>query len=122
MFDDSMGAYDGAEVSELVGLQILSKINEQYPKLNFGLYRDGGLGESLSSRTRDQIRKKLIALFKEVGLKITTDFGLGIVNFLDVTLNFCICICISIINYPTVCVWVCGFVCDRTPPKRRLQS
>ena len=41
----------------------------------------------MSSRTRDQTRKKLIALFKELGLKITTEFGLKTVNFLDVTLN-----------------------------------
>ena len=29
----------------------------------------------------------------------------------------------SIIYYKlSDCLWVCGFVCDRTPPKRRLQS
>ena len=28
----------------------------------------------------------------------------------------------SIINYPTVCLCVGVWVCDRTPPKRRLQS
>ena len=29
---------------------------------------------------------------------------------------------LSIINYPTVCLCVGLWVCDRTPPKRRLQS
>ena len=38
-----MGAYDGVEVAELVGLLILSEIKEKVPKLNFGLYRVDGL-------------------------------------------------------------------------------
>ena len=33
MFDVSMGAYDGAEVAELVGLLIISKINDEFPQL-----------------------------------------------------------------------------------------
>ena len=83
MSDISIGVYDGAEVSDLVGLQILSKINEKLPKLNFGLYRDDGIGicESMSSRPRDHTRKRLIALFKEKGLKIINDFGIRMVIF-----------------------------------------
>ena len=88
-FDVSMGAYDGAEISELVGLLILNKTKEAFPEINFGLYRDDGLGvyKDISGRARDQIRKKLIAMFKDLGLKITVEFGLKTVNFLDVTLN-----------------------------------
>ena len=52
-FDVGMGAYDGAEVAELVGLLILSKINEQFPQLNFGLYRDDGLAVYKSMRGGD---------------------------------------------------------------------
>ena len=38
-----MGAPDGAEVCELVGLFLLNEVKENFPKLNFGLYRDDGL-------------------------------------------------------------------------------
>ena len=38
-----MGAYDGAEVCELVGIFILYKLSTKYKKNNIGLYRDDGL-------------------------------------------------------------------------------
>ena len=38
-----MGAYDSAEVAQLVGLIILKHVKEKMPYLNFGLYRDDGL-------------------------------------------------------------------------------
>ena len=38
-----MGAPDGAEICELVGLYILDEIRKKFPELNFGLYRDDGL-------------------------------------------------------------------------------
>ena len=84
-----MGAYDGAEVAELVGLLILQRIKEQMPGLDFGLYRDDGLAvcKTLRPATKDSYRKRLIKLFAHMGLKITLDFGLHEVNFLDVTLN-----------------------------------
>ena len=40
-FNVSMGSWDGAEVCELVGLFLLSKL--QHLALNVGLYRDDGL-------------------------------------------------------------------------------
>ena len=42
-FDVTMGSYDGAEVCELVGLFILSKLNNKIHKEDSGLYRDDGL-------------------------------------------------------------------------------
>ena len=38
-----MGAYDGAEVSELVRFFILHQLSRIYNKNNIGLYRDDGL-------------------------------------------------------------------------------
>ena len=38
-----MGAYDGAEVCELVGTFLLEKISEICNKYDIGLYRDDGL-------------------------------------------------------------------------------
>ena len=43
LFDVTMGAFDGAEVCELVGCFLLSLIPEKYKKENIGLYRDDGL-------------------------------------------------------------------------------
>ena len=84
-----MGAFDGAEVAELVGLLILHKLKEAVPQVDFGLYRDDGLGESepLPGTTRERLRKKIIKIMKELGLSITIEFGLKLVDFLDVTLN-----------------------------------
>ena len=40
LFDVSMGAYDGAEVCELVGTYMLNVLSKKYNKNDFGLYRD----------------------------------------------------------------------------------
>ncbi|MCP3850980.1 MAG: hypothetical protein GY694_12190, partial [Gammaproteobacteria bacterium] len=89
LFDTTMGAYDGAECCELVGLFLLDKIEKKYPKLNFGLYRDDGLGAHRRipgpelERTKKDIRK----IFKDNGLDITIATGLKQVDFLDITMN-----------------------------------
>ena len=41
-FDISVGSYSGAEISELVGLKILSELEKL--GVNLGLYRDDGFG------------------------------------------------------------------------------
>ena len=38
-FDVTMGAYDGAEICELIGVFMLNKLQTKYDKKNFGLYR-----------------------------------------------------------------------------------
>ena len=43
LFDVTMGAYDGAEVCELVGTFLLDKVSEKYEKSSIGLYRYDGL-------------------------------------------------------------------------------
>ena len=40
LFDIAMGAYDDAEVCELVGTFLVEKISEICNKCNIGLYRD----------------------------------------------------------------------------------
>ena len=42
LFNVSMGAYDAAEVCELIGIFLLNLLGQQYMK-NIGLYRDDGL-------------------------------------------------------------------------------
>ena len=42
-FDFTMASFDGAEICELVGLYIQSKLEKILPKSNVGLYRDNGM-------------------------------------------------------------------------------
>ena len=42
-FDVTMGAHDGAEVCELIGIYMLYLIGKKYDSKNIGLYRDDGL-------------------------------------------------------------------------------
>ena len=87
-FDVTMGSWDGAEICELVGLYILVQLIQFIPKECIGLYRDDGLAAlNMDGPTMERTRKKVVQIFKNNGLKITTDTNLKIVNFLDVTLD-----------------------------------
>ena len=88
-FDVTMGAYDGAEVCELVGLFLLSKVKASFRDLDFGLYRDDGLGytRKLSGPKIDRMRKDIIKLFQSYGLKIEITCNLHHVDFLDVSFD-----------------------------------
>ena len=70
-----MGAYDGAEVCELVGSFLLYALSLKYNKTNIGLHRDDGLA--------------VFRFFKSSSdLKLIIKCNLNIADFLDVTLNF----------------------------------
>ena len=86
LFDVTMGAYDGAEVCELVGLYLLSKIKEIIPQSQVGLYRDDGLAAipSANGSQLDRIRKKLHKCFKEENLKIVVQINMTTTDFLDI--------------------------------------
>ena len=75
LFDVTMGAPDGAEICELVGLFLLQKINEKFPQLDFGLYRDDGLAthDKIGGRNMEKIRQGLHKLFNKYDLKITIE-------------------------------------------------
>ena len=51
MFDVTMESVDGAEISELIGLFILDSLKKRLG-INFGLYRDDGLGVPKTSSGR----------------------------------------------------------------------
>ena len=70
-----MGAYDGAEVCELVGTFFLEKISEICNKGDIGLYRDNGLAvfSNKSSTNLKKIKKNLKRLFKEYDLEIIAE-------------------------------------------------
>lgn len=58
-FDVPQGYYDGAEVSELMGLFVLSKIKKSVHTDNHGLYRDDGLIVPGNRKANDNISKLL---------------------------------------------------------------
>ena len=89
LFDVTMGAPDGAEVCELVGVYLLSKISGFIPPQCNGVYRDDGLimVKNPTGPKMERIRKKLFEIFKEEGLKITVSPPSTSVDFLDVTLR-----------------------------------
>ena len=63
LFDVTMGSYDGCEVCELVGLYVLHRIKEKFPEIDFGLYRDDGLG-ALKRTPKTKLEKIKKDLFR----------------------------------------------------------
>ena len=89
LFDVTMGAYDGAQITDLVGLLMLHKLQENIPQINFALYRDDGIGvySKVSPSQMERIKKQIYKIFKDQGLKITIETNLPKVNFLDITMD-----------------------------------
>ena len=87
IWDVTQGAYDGAECAELVGLFLLHNMRERFPAINFGLYRDDGMGvyKNLPGPETERLKKNIINMFKENELQITIDMCMNETNFLDVT-------------------------------------
>ena len=87
-FDVSMGSLDSAEICELVGLFLLSKMEELIPQQQLGLYRDDGLAVvNLPGPETERLRKRVIKLFANYNLKITTEVNIKSTDFLDVLFN-----------------------------------
>ena len=88
-FDVTMGAYDGAEVCELIGIYIQALLSEKFEKEDFGLYRDDGLAifRKTSGPQAERIKKDFQKIFKDNHLNITITCNLKIVNYLDITMN-----------------------------------
>ena len=84
-FDVSMGAFDGAEVCELIGLFIIITINESINFESICLYRDDGLAvlKSATGSESERTRTRLIKTFQDNGLSIASQTS---ANFLDITL------------------------------------
>ena len=71
-FDVTIGNYDNAEVCELAGTFILSKLGNIIGKRNTGLYRDDGLVvlRNMNARGIDKIRKIIIKMFNDIGFQL----------------------------------------------------
>ena len=89
LFDVSMGAYDGAEVCELIGIFLLNLLGQQHDTKNIGLYRDDGLSifKNCSGPQMEKIKKHLQKVFKNNGLDVIIECNMKVVNYSDVTFN-----------------------------------
>lgn len=88
-FDVTMGSYDGAEICELVGAFILSKLEQILGKTDVGLYRDDGLSvvKNTSGPAADRLRKDIIRVFQSLGLRVTIEVNRKAVNYLDISMD-----------------------------------
>ena len=70
-----MGASDGAEVCELIGIFLLNLLRRQYDTKNIGLYRDDGISvfKNCSVLQMEKIKKHLQKVFKNKGLDVITE-------------------------------------------------
>ena len=84
-----MGAYDGAEVCELVGIFILYQLSCKYSKNNIGCYKDDSLVvfKNIRGPQAEIIKKYFQNIFRKNNLNIIVKCNLKIVDYLDVTLN-----------------------------------
>ena len=80
-FDVTMGGYDGAEVCELIGLFLMSKVGN-IRGFNGGIYRDDWLGVTtlLKRQIEHNLKKKLINIFEKYDLKIIETFTFKIIT------------------------------------------
>ena len=61
LFDVSMGAYDGAEVCELMGTYMLNVLSKKYSKNDVGFDQDDGLAvlKKKSGPQSEQVKKNI---------------------------------------------------------------
>ena len=85
-FDVPMGSYDSAEVTDIVGLYLLHQLQDI--GIPIGLYRDDGLALSdKNGQDTEDIKNKIVRIFRKNGLEVTIKANMKVVDFLDVTLN-----------------------------------
>ena len=71
LFDVPMGAMDGAEIAELVGLYLHNEMKGFINKEDGGLYMDDFIAVLRGSKqTIERTRKELVKLFADNGLKL----------------------------------------------------
>ena len=82
-FDVPMGCYDGAEVCELVGTYVLSKLKNITNKEIIGLYHDNRLGifQNIPKTKIERKKNQIVKVFKDCGLYITIKCNLKISRF-----------------------------------------
>ena len=80
-----MGSYNGAEICELVGLYLISQMQDL--NINMGLYRRVGHIKANPKEKSKWRRKSCVKDLRENELSITVEANKTVVDFLDITLN-----------------------------------
>ena len=89
LFDVSMGAYNGVEMCELIGILLLNLLGRQYDTKNIGLYRDDGLSifKNCSGLQMETIKKHLQKVFRNIGLGVIIECNTKVGNYVTFNLN-----------------------------------
>ena len=77
--DVAVGAYDGAEICQIVGLLLLNNLANKFDKNSVGLYREEELAFV------DKMSKEFHRLFKENALSLEIEFNLKTINYMALT-------------------------------------
>ena len=82
-----MGAYDSAEICELIVLFVLHRL--RHLPVSVALYRDDGCGLSrLSAQRTEDVKKEICRIIRELGLEAKiVAVNTQVIDFLDVTLD-----------------------------------
>ena len=84
----SIGSLDSAEVCELVGLFLLSHLENLIPQNQLGLYRDDGIAVvNLPGPEVERLSKNVKLIFSTHDLKINTIVNTQTTDFLDVLID-----------------------------------
>ena len=89
LFNVTTGAYDGAEVCELVGTLIFIQTFSKIYKNNNDVYRDDGLAifKNISDRKPEKVKNNIRKLFKENELDIVIQCNMKTVNYRTLNLE-----------------------------------
>ena len=73
LFDVAMGAFEGAEVCELIDNFLLHKLSKKYKRKNLALYHDDGLAifKNVNGPDPEKIKKHFCKLFIDHDLELT---------------------------------------------------
>ena len=87
-FDVAQGAFDSAEVCDIVGLFLLSELEELNLEASIGKFRDDGLcASSGTANQNEQLKQEISEVYRKHSLSITTNANQNVVQFLDVEFN-----------------------------------
>ena len=88
-FDATMDSYDGAQICELVGVYILTRLATIIKKSDCGLYRDNGfvIMRNVNGQQIDRERKNIIKILKYARFNIDIETNSKVIDFLDITFN-----------------------------------
>ena len=84
----TMGAYDGAEVCEIVGIFMFYQLSRKFNQSNIGLYRDDlAVFKNISCRQAEKNKKHIQNISGKNNLSIIVKYNLKIVDYLHVILS-----------------------------------